>query len=175
MSRFIYHFFTNDRKKEAFSEETLHALLKLEEKFGDDGCDPKTGYLSEDSTKMIYVTRSTDEVNWELCGKLEYFLAIDSENRVSPVAKINWICADKCGQVLYNRFKSLVAGFAKKIVLTCSLNEFENQAKVMSRLNFWMKNNFKARRAVYSSPSNYEPLDNEAIIVNLYLEYVMKD
>jgi len=172
MSTTTYRFFTHQRKSEVFSVETLAALVRLEEKIGDNGCSAETGYCSSDATSMLYVSRSNDEENWEVCGKLEYAILKEEENGyTTTVAKINWLCADKCGQVLYNRFKALVAGYAKKLALVCSLNEAENQMTVMCRLNFWTRNKFRARHLAYSSPDN----DEAATCVNIHMETLLNN
>lgn len=163
----VYNFYTNNRSDEQMHSDVIKGLVQLENKFGN-SCQ-SDGYLIDDSCNMLYVSRSVDDENWEICGKLEYTFYDQTEmNVTTKVVEIHWLCADRCGQVLFNRFKSLVHGYPRKIIITCSLNESEQQQTVMCRLNFWAKNNFRVVQTTYTTNAD------ETMNVKLGMQLVLK-
>lgn len=162
-----YRFYTNYRSEGQMHSDVIKGLVQLENKFGNSCL--RDGYLSDDSCNMLYVSRSVDDENWEICGKLEYTFYEQTEMNVTMhVVEIHWLCADRCGQVLFNRFKSLIHGYPRKIILTCSLNESEQQPTVMCRLNFWMRNNFRVVQTTYATNAD------ETMNVKLGMQLVLK-
>lgn len=161
-----YNFYTNNRH-EKMPDDVINSLAKMELNSGN-ACD-EDGYVDPDSRNMLYVSRSVDGTKWEICGKLEYtHYSLTEMNSTIPVVQIHWIVADACGQELFNRFKSLVRGHPRKIILTCSLDESELQETVMSRLNFWIKNSFRVVDTAYTTN------DDGTMNVKLSMQLVLK-